>query len=292
MSKDLKNAKKGTGSIHPEGAIDAVGLKRVESLITAERVVSRFLGGIALIYPTTKQKITSEDINDAINRAANLMEAESQIDVQPIIRRIRLPFDPYLYQANIWIEVPYKPVQKVLRLAICSASYQDTSTENQNAQYPSGGEIYKIPNEWVDLSYAAKGKIFVNPINPAFTALGTGTAVSGQAGAILQFIGQTGWTPAYWTAEVITGFCTEDGQVPVIINEMLGMKAAILLIDNLIPSYKIASQSLGIDGLSQSVNDLTYQLLQQKRQQLDADLHKLVNRIKMISGNTFFVSNV
>lgn len=291
MSSDLKDAKKLTGSVFPEGTYDsATGLDRLESMLTASKLKTRFLGGLPMIYPTTKEKIANKDLEDFIHRAQNQVELELKTTILPVIRRLRLPFDPNLYHNNIWCEIAYKPVQKIVRLAICSASY--SNTPQQNDQYPSGAEIYKIPNEWIDTSYAKHGKLFVNPINPAFSAIGTNTAVAASGATILQFIGQQGWVPAYWTAEVVTGLGTEEGQVPVTVNELVGAKAAILLIDNLILAYRFASQSMGVDGLSQSVNDNMQTLLQTKRQYLDDYYKTNIKHLKTMFGNNLFTSNV
>ena len=135
MPKDLKKAKKGTASVYPDGVYDAAnGQDRVEAFLTPELFVSRFLWGIPLVSPITKQKLTNEDIKDYINRGANQLELDAQIDVFPVIRRHRLAFDPNLYYQWINLEVPNKPIQKVVRAAICSASYLDTGTENENSK--------------------------------------------------------------------------------------------------------------------------------------------------------------
>lgn len=291
MATDLSKAKKLTGSVFPEGAIDAEGaFARVEPLISPKLLKSRFMGGLPMSYPITGEKIGVTDLKDAIQRAINIAETETGLNFQPVLRRLRLPFDPNLYHKNMWFEVPYKPIQKIHRIAICSASYKDT--DEASKQYPSGAEIYSVPLDWVDTSYAAHGKIHVNPINPAFTAVGTATAAGSSGATILTFIGQQFFVPAFWNIEVVTGFCTENGNVPVFINEVVGARAAMLILDNLIPAYRIASQSMGIDGLSQSVNDLGYQMLTTKRDKLEAQYKEYVKLLKVRTGSTFFASNV
>jgi hypothetical protein len=293
MPKDLKKAKKGTASVFPDGVYDAAnGQDRVEAFLTPEVFISRFLWGIPLVSPITKQKLTNEDIKDYINRGANQLELDAQVDVFPVIRRHRLPFDPNLYYQWINLEVPNKPIQKVVRAAICSASYLDTGTENENSKYPSGANIYQLPNDWIEMGNARRGVLNVIPINPAFTAIGTGDAVGATGAAILAFIGQMGWVPSYWTVECVHGFCSEDGKVPQIINEAIGMAAAIKVLSNLYPLFRITSQSLSIDGLGQSNTDQLQQLLQVKIQQLQADYQKIVNRIKAMVSNKMFSSNV
>lgn len=293
MAKDLKKSKKGTGSVYPDGVYDASnGQDRVEPFLTPEKFISRFMWGIPLVSPITKQKLSDEDIKDYITRGANQLELDAQVDVFPVIRRHRLPFDPNLYYQWIYLEVPNKPIQKVVRAAICSASYLDTGTENENAKYPSGANIYQLPNDWIEMGNARRGILNVIPINPAFTAIGTGDAVGATGAAILAFIGQMGWVPSYWTVECVHGFCSEDGKVPQMINEAIGMAAAIKLLSNLYPLFRVTSQSLSIDGLGQSNTDQLQQLLQVKIQQLQADYQKIVNRIKALVNNKMFSSNV
>lgn len=291
MSTDLSNAKRLTGSIWPEATYDASsGLKRVEKFLTPEMLIQRFLWGFPLVSPITKQKVTPEDLLDYITRAANLFESDAKVEVSPVMKRVRAPFDPNLYEKDIWIECPYKPIQKVNSMYLASASY--VNTPQQNDQYPSGAQIYVIPNEWIDTSYAVKGKVFVNPINPAFAAIGTGQAAASAGASILQFVGLMGWVPAFWTLEVLVGLCTEDGQTPALVNEAVGRKAAILLMTNLYPLYKVVSSGLGIDGMSQSVSDQTANFLQQKIAQLTEEYKVIIKQIKVVCGVTGIVSNV
>ena len=293
MSKDLTNSKKGTASVYPDGAIDAAGgLTRVEPFLTPSQLKTRFLFGIPLVSPITKEKLTDEMIQDSIRRAANQLEFDARVDIFPVLKRQRLPFDPNMYYQYIYCEFPNKPIQKVVRLAICSASYQDTDPVNQDAQYPSGAQIYQIPNDWIEMGNARKGRINVIPINPAFTAVSSSDAISGSGSALLTFIGAMGWVPAYWTVEAVTGFCSEDGQIPVIVNELIGQRAAMMLLDNLIPLFRVVSQSLSVDGLGQSNSDQLQQLLKQKRDDLKEAYDAGVQKLKAYVGNKLFSSNV
>lgn len=307
MSSRFKNAKKPVGGVYPERAIDGTGqIERYEPLIDGKTLKERYFFGVPMTSPVTGEKINNRMLNDVIKRGMNMFELESQLDVMPTIRRHRLAFDPNLYYQNIFLEVPNKPIRKVLRLAICSSNYTDINTVEtqagteglptgspQNAlRYPSGGEIYEIPKEWIEMGNAVRGYINVNPISPAFTAIGTATAVPAAGATILQFIGQQGWTPSYWSIEVLHGMTGEDGSVPVIINEAVGAKAAMLLIDNLLPLFRNVSQSMGADGLSQSVNDNMLNLLQTKRELAEKEYDKIVKRLKALYGNKLFSSNV
>jgi len=66
----------------------------------------------------------------------------------------------------------------------------------------------------------------------------------------------------------------------------------MLVLDNLIPQFRYATQSLGIDGLSQSVNDNMFSLLQEKRKNADEQAQKYIKRIKQITSSKFFSGHV
>lgn len=289
---DPLQVKKGTGSVYPISAIDAAGgPDRIEHMLTPAMLRSRFLFGIPLVSPLDpKQKITDKELRDYIKRAVNQVEMDVKTTISPVLHRVRLPFDPRLYYNNIWCEVAQKPINRLIRFAICSASYVDTPGAGD--RYPSGAQIFQIPSQWVDMSYAAQGKIFVNPINPAFTAVGFTEAAASSGATILQFIGIQGWVPAYWTLEVEIGFCSQEGNVPVIVNEAVGAKAAILVLDNLIPLFRISNQSLNIDGQGQSTTDDLQRLLKQKRDDLLVEYKAQTKAMKTYIGATFFASNV
>ncbi len=288
-----QGSKKNIGSVWPDRAIAAApGLIRVEPFLMPNQFKSRYLFGIPLASPITKQKMKSSDLKDYIQRAANLFELETRVAIFPIVKRFRLPFDPNMYSQYMYFEVPEKPVQQVIKLGICSASYASTGIANETSRYPRGHEIYTIPNEWIEMGNASKGIINVNPINPAFSAIGTSASVAASGAAMLQFIGQQGWVPAYWNMEVIIGLGSLEGNVPAVVNEAVGFRAVMLLMDNLIPQFRFASQSLNIDGQGQSVNDSMYSLLQDKRDQAEKQYQNIVNKIKAITSSKIFSSNV
>ena len=299
---DLSKAKKPIHGHWPERVIQsAPGIERFEELMTPKKLKSRFFLGLPLTSPLTGEKITPSDMKEAIMRACNILETDIRTEIMPTIKRHRLPFDAELYSRFIHLEIPHKPIQKVLALQICSSSYLQNGQEpgstplpgqppEINPRYPNGDVLYTIPVEWIDMANANRGILNVNPFSPAFTAVGVATTPS--ASPLTAFLGQLRFVPGFWNVTVLSGLGCEDGTVPVYVNEVVGCKAAILLLDNLIPLYRIASQSLGADGLSQSVNDLGYQLLKQKRDDLEVKYKEYCKTLKSLTGNTLFVSNV
>lgn len=286
------NSKKGISSVYPEKVLEgASGLTRVEPFLTPDVLKDRFLWGIPLTSPVTKQKITDSMLKDFIQRAANDFELMCQVEIFQVVRRYRLPFDPNLYFSFMTLEVPNKPIQTVIDLSIRAAAY-NSNPDQDTAQYPATNLIYKIPNQWIDMANASRGTLIVNPLNPAFSAIGADVSAPAGGATIMQFIGQSGWVPSYWNTEVVCGFGTAEGQVPVIINEAVGCMATMLVLDNLIPQFRYATQSLGIDGLSQSVNDNMFSLLQEKRKNADEQAQKYIKRIKQITSSKFFSGHV
>jgi len=288
-----QGSKKNIGATWPEKAIAAApGLTRVEAFLTPKVFKKRFLFGIPMVSPLTKEKLELNDLKDYVQRAANMFELDTKVNVFPVLKRWRLPFDPNMYHQFIYLEIPDKPVQQIKNLSITSASYTQTGDTNEQSRYPRGHEIYTIPNEWVEMGNATRGVINVNPINPAFSAIGTSTAVAASGAALLQFIGQQGWVPAYWNVEALVGIGSPEGSIPTVVNEAIGFKAVELIMDNLIPQYRIVSQSLSIDGLGQSVSDQLYQLLQDKRDKAAERYKEITGKIKTLTSGRFFSGHV
>jgi hypothetical protein len=75
-------------------------------------------------------------------------------------------------------------------------------------------------------------------------------------------------------------------------NELIGLKAAIMIFNNLIPQFQYSSYSLGIDGVSQSQATQAPQLYQEVRDKYEAQYEDLVKRVKMIYNNTLIMSMV
>lgn len=285
MKKDLSKAKKPLSSIYPEDAIDAVGLGRVEPIITPAMLKNRHILGLPLVLPLTKTAIGDEILADIINRSMNLAEADIHANIQPVITRVKVPYrrDDFLNWS--YIQYPHKPIQKLVSFRITSSNYRGNDTEND--QYPSQDSFFDVPLDWVEAQGFQKGQINVVPLMPALSA-SMGGSLSGSGAAFLYFLSMKGIDiPAFFTLEALVGFCTEDGRVPVIVNELVGCRAGMLVCDTLATQYNLTSSSLGIDGLSQSVGNQLSQLIQAKRQQLEADYLKLVNRIKTLTADKF-----
>jgi hypothetical protein len=411
MAHDFKHSKKPTGATFPERTIDGTGFyDECEPLIDGATMARSYLFGIPLISPLTKEKLTQADLENFIKRGIGRFQMEAKATVATRIVRHRMPFDPALYSQYIALEIPFKPIRRVTRVAICSASYagqvdwgkddidifyEDSiewhrrfenawhretpygigaivtwngknyssaiganatnqpdispaawtevewdghwsaastyqigaivkygdhkyvsqmvgNTNNvpiatpqwwqiakkhhrHDERFPSGSELYNMPLEWIEMGNATRGLLNVVPLGVIFS--GGGLGFEAQAGsltgsALLQVIGAHGWLPAFWTVECETGLSDEEGMVPVIVNEAIGSAAALYAIDLLLPLFRVASQSMSVDSLSQSVTDRMIELLQDKRETLEKRYNLIIKHLKTMFGNNFFTSNV
>jgi len=416
MSTNMKKAKKGTGATFPERQIDGTGLyAELEPLIDGETMARSYLFGIPLISPLTKERLGPKDLESFIKRGLGRFQLEAKTSVQTRLVRHRMPFDPQLYAQFVALEIPFKPIRRVKRLAICSAAYgsindfgeeESVSLENDHEglfpdgqsprhtnpwhlgtpyglgaivtwngssyasavsanvgnqpdtspaqwtlaawdgawsnvttygigavvkynnnlyvsqqvgnlgnvpimtpafwatatskpkhdhRFPSGSEIYRIPNEWIEMGNATRGLLNVVPLGVVFS--GGGLGFEAQAGsltgsALLQVIGALGFLPAFWTVECETGLMDPEGMVPVIVNEAIGSAAAIYALEVMLPLFRIASQSMSVDGLSQSVTDRIIELIELRLDKLEKRYAMIIKHLKVMFGNSFFTSNV
>jgi hypothetical protein len=264
---DFSKSKKNNASSYPIKAIDAASFTRVEPLLTPDQFISRFMWGIPLVSPITKQPLTGEQIKDFIQMAANSFEMDAQMDLFPVQRKHRLPFQRDQYQEFIYTEIPNKPILSVDALQIVTSDDQ---------------VVYTVPPEWIDTANFIDGKINVVPLSPMIG--GTSAFSPSAGGGFLVLIGLSDWLPAYWQVTATSGFNLKAG-VPVIVNRMVGLKAAIMLFSTLIPQYQYSSYSLGIDAVSQSQTTQAPQLFAQVRQAYIEEYEDLIQKLKIKFNN-------
>lgn len=265
------------GAAYPVSATGSSdGINRVEPLLTVDKLKFRFLKGISLVSPVTKEKITDNEFKDYINRAVSQVEIELGMVITPTQFTHRLPFDRNLYESWCHLEIPQKPIQRVQKLVIQGADLQT---------------LYTIPPRWIETGHFQKGIINIVPLSPAFSAVSFTSSVSGNGVAFLTFIGQLGWIPAYWTIEYVAGFC--EDKVPLFINELIGVQAALDTLSQLAAmNAKNTGYSIGIDAMSQSVNTPGPGIFQIRVGELMEKKKTLLHRIKKMYGNGILISNI
>lgn len=259
---------------YPVGAEDSSEvLKRIEPILTPEKLINRYLKGINL------SQYSTDDLKDIIGIAADKAELLIGTTITPVRRKEKHPFDRSLYRSFIHIMSNFGPIMQIDKLCIRSSNDKN---------------IFEIPADWIDAARFFQKQINVVPL----TVVGaTGISQGQPTGAAgLAFIaamnGGIDWVPSYWEIEYTTGVCMKEGQVPSIINELIGCIAAVNILGNLGAQNKNTSISISHDGISQSSSNPGPNLYQVRIGELMAERDQMVKKIKAVFYNKRFVTNI
>lgn len=278
---DYTDSKYGIASVYPENAIDAE-LSRLEPIIGPDELRTRHIFGIPLVSqmqdPLTKKPfyMTDDMIKDIIEGAINQAEIECKIDISPVQRREKYPFDRNAYESYGYIQTHHRPITNISKLSVTPSNQQD---------------VYIVPLEWIEAAYYVRGQINIIPMTAAFIQGGYVPAGSTGGAFFLAILGNRQWIPAYWQVEYTTGY--PNGMVPRIINELIGTIAAQEVLSMLATTYaRSQSHSLGIDGMSQSVSTPGGQIFKNRFEELEEKKQRLVRRVKSLYNRKLFSSHV
>ncbi len=274
---DFTNSKNGTGEPYPENAI-ATARQQYEPLITPDLLKTRHLFGIPLVSaikdPLTgkQQAMTDDMLADYIEGAVSTSELELKIDIFPVKRREKQPFDINLYNSFGYFQLAHRPCTSVDKMSVTPSNELD---------------VYVVPNDWVEGAYLHRGQVNIIPLTVAFVQGAYIPQQSSGGAAFLQILGNKAWIPAWWQIEYTSGF--KDGMLPRALNEYIGTVAAMEVLSMLATTYaRSNSHSLGIDGLSQSVSTPGPQIFQTRIEELDKKKTALTKKIKAIFGYKIF----
>lgn len=274
-------AKGGVGGVYPENATETE-LSRLEPIVGPTEVRNRHLFGLPLVSqipdPITGRAAIMDDrtIQSIIEGAINQAELELHIDISPVVRKEKHPFDRQAYESYGFISMRHRPVNTVQRLSVTPAN---------------GQEVYSLPLDWVETAYFVRGQINIIPMTAAY--IQGGYVPSGTTGGVffLSILGNRSWIPAYWQVDYTTGY--PDGLVPRVVNELIGTIAAQEILSMLAATNgQSQSHSLSIDGLSQSVSTPGPQVYKNRFDELQVKRDKLVKQLKNLYGRKVFSSHV
>ena len=248
-------------------------IQRVEPILTPEKLVSRYLKGLDL------SDYSKDDLKDKIHLAMNEVEILIDVPITPIRRKEKHPFDRNLYTKFIHIMTNFGPIIEINKLCI-------QSSNNKN--------IFTIPPDWIESARFFQKQINVIPL----TVVGATAITSGQptGAAGLAFIaamnGGIHWVPSYWEVEYTTGVCSKEGHVPVVVNELIGVIAAIEILGNLGPLNPNTSVAVSHDGISQSSSNPGPAVYQTRIGELQGRKDELTKKIRKVYYNKYFMSNI
>jgi hypothetical protein len=274
---DFKQSKNYGTAAYPVHAAETSGLvRRSEALLTPEKLRSRFLKGIPLHF-LNGDTFSDDDLKDKILLAMNEAELLLNMTVTREAFKEKAPFDKSLYDAFIHVKTERGPILTIESLAIRSAD---------------GVNIFEIPPTWIEPANFAKRLINVIPLLAAFGVNSVQGSVSNAGIAFLTVMGGLGWVPAYWEVRYTAGMSFKEGQVPVVVNELIGVIAAIDVLSLIAPTNIFTSQSLSQDGISQSSSGPGNRIYELRISELEMKKAQLISKLKGIFSGKFFVGNI
>lgn len=263
--------------MYPVHATGVSGLmRRSEPFLTPEQLVSRYLKGIPLVFPNG-DTFTPDELKDQIHLAMNQAEILLGRNITREAFKEKVPFDYSLYRSYIHVVTEHGPITSLEHLRIVSAD---------------DNLIFEIPIQWIEAANFSKNLINVIPLLAAY-GVNTVSGAVGNAGiAFLTVIDGLNWVPAYWQVDYTTGLSNKEGQVPVPVNELIGVIAAITILSMIAPSNIYNSQTLSQDGISQSSSGMGPRLYQLRIEELMLKRDEIVRKLKAIFSSRYFISNI
>jgi len=271
---DYTDSKSFGTKAYPVEAFETTNLLgRTEAIVTPEQLVDRHLKGVKL------DDFTNENLKDQINLAINKFELLTNLYVNKVQMKERLPFDRALYKQFVYVKVNNGPILSVEDMSVVSSN---------------GDQIYKLPATWIETGFSHKRQLNLIPILSIFGAVGLSSSSPSNAGLIfLNCIQNYVFLPAFWTVIYTVGVSHTEGQIPIVINNLIGIMAAIEILGIKQNQFLYNSVSISQDGLSQASGSQGTLSYQNRITNLMADRDKLLAKLKSkIGASKYFLSNI
>lgn len=168
-----------------------------------------------------------------IKAAVSWIEHKLDLPIRPVSCEESHDYDPQAYMSWVFLKLNKFPI---------------ISVENLEFITPSGDTATVIDSSWIRVQ-KEMGHLNVLPNGSA------GITFIGASGSLYPRFGGSRFIPDFFRVKYTAGF--ESGKVPDDIRHLIGMVSSygpLNIAGDLIAGAGIASQSLGIDGLSQSVS--------------------------------------
>jgi len=281
---DYTISKPGMGAQFPAGAV-ASSWGRLEPLITPEQLVNRQLFGIPLVSGTkdpdtgVADRLTQDMLQDEIDRAVSEVELMTHTDLMPTQIQERHPWDPQEMKSLGYLRLRHRPVASIESVAIATTD---------------GTPIFTFDLNWIETGNLDQGQLNIMPLLLMLGQNGGTTAIAGTAATsayLSLFGGNSRWAAALLTIVYTVGF--EDGLLPKVLNDLVGITAAMAILSFLAPTYgKSNSSSLSLDGMSQSISGNGPEIFTKRMADLEKMQAMLVKKIKAKAGQSIFTGNV
>ena len=242
---------------------------RTEPLITVERLKNTFLFGVDLRNPNGNI-LPDSVLESYINVAISYLEQELRCPIEPqdIVHSVDYYYN--MYRQFVFIQLPVYPIVK-------------NSVTEIKLNFSDNFSI-AFPKEWYR-TYEISGQIQLLPTQSTFTSFFMTHLTS-----IVPIATSFNYAPQLLKITYKDGIADEAGKVPPLINQAIGLYASLYLLQMLgdigpTGGAGISSQSLSLDGMSQSVttaisatNNLYGATILNYKTQLDKTVIKVLKR--------------
>lgn len=270
---DFDTVKKfGTKAYPVEANITSNLLRRCEPLLSPELLISRYLKDVDV------SNYTPAELKQEIELAVNEFELMTHVPVFKIQHRERIPFDRQAYKAFVYMKLNNGPI----------LSIEEVLIESSN-----GESIYKLPATWIEMGFAHRRQINLIPILSIFGAAGLKDGQASNAGLIfIQAVNNFRWLPAFYSVKYTVGLSHTEGQVPVIVNDIIGMTAAIAILSQKQTRFLYNSTSISQDGVSQSASGQGPQTYAIRIKDLTDRRDRMMAKLRSVFQQKYYLSNI
>lgn len=280
---DFTTSKDAIGAVFPVGGGDSPWT-RVEPLITPEKLKRQHLFGIPLVSamkdPVTGRadQLLPDDLKEYIDTAVGLAELETGLTIFPLQITEKKPWDRQEYDSFGYMILQKRPIASVQKITVNLSNNQD---------------IYEVPLDWVETANLQWGQLNIIPLTIALTS-GNVTAIPTTAGGALLlsiFQGKSQWVASFWEVQYTAGF--KSGEIPKVVNDLIGVIAAMEVLSQLASTYgRTNSSSLSLDGGSESVSTPGPEIFTPRMKDLQLKRMMLVKKLKNLYHLSLFSNNV
>lgn len=218
----------------PPNSVSETAFLDAEPIITPDELKVRYLFGLDL-SDENGNELPRETIQHAINSAVSYLEHKLDIIIKPRDFLEKYDLKQKDYTNFNFLQLKKRPLRELKSL---------------KAKLPSNRELINYPPEWFTVEKESS-QIQLAPTEGTFSSM-----VVSQGGSFLPLLyGTRDYWPHLFEISYSAGF--DNDCIPIIINEMIGMQAAIRLFEilgDIVLSPGLAGESVGLDGANTSKN--------------------------------------
>ncbi len=263
----------GSNIIFPPNSTSNPGFLRYETLLTVDELKRRYLYGVSFI-DRSGNEIDPVVFEDSITEAISEIEHELNLTITPTKYTEYKDYDINDYRNFSFLQLDHRPT---------------ISVDTVSLQLIKGENLVSFPPEWIRL-YNAGSQVQITPTSGSVSGF-----IIGNSGYLPVIYGVTRNFPQMIEVVYNAGF--EQDKIPKIINTLIGLYASIPLLimaGDLVLGAGIASETISLDGLSQSVsgtNNGKYNAYGARITSYQDRIKKLADVVeKYYKGITFLVS--